>query len=245
MLSPSVPAIVVEGHQDGGVGVFDVTTDVTVIYFDIQTQKFEVGYHDSKQFFQGASTQIGKVFKDNRNGILINLDSGRASSWSTNITLIGIDKDNHTINKYIDLPDKYEAKGEIKDKSRVIVHLYEGDMEYTWNGEQFEGKRIFVQPTVNTGDISVHYSQNSDGTLTVDNQKITLKIGQKLVLIREDQLPVGKRILEYDNAIEFVKGQQDIFVGRKEGTSGIAIIPNGGYDWANARTITVTVVPIN
>jgi len=94
--------------------------------------------------------------------------------------------------------------------------------------------------TLSADDVVIHYSISTNGELELLTQSIILKVGQRLVLTRDDQNDVSERTLFSAN------GTIDIFDNTKgiiavaPGSTDITIIPN--EDWDKSKVIDVTVI---
>ncbi|WP_071392812.1 outer membrane protein assembly factor BamD [Bacillus tuaregi] len=94
--------------------------------------------------------------------------------------------------------------------------------------------------TLSADDVVIHYSISNDGELELLIRSIILKVGQRLILTRDDNSNVSERTLFSAN------GTIDIFDNTKgmiavaPGTTDITIIP--GEDWDKSKVIEVTVI---
>lgn len=88
------------------------------------------------------------------------------------------------------------------------------------------GKQVFLQPSVGANDVVVHYSISNQEDLAIDSQSINLKVGQKLVFVRNDQNTISERTMyEAGGAIDQDSNGNE-FIAKAPGTSKITIIPN-------------------
>ncbi|WP_108308463.1 hypothetical protein [Thermodesulfobium acidiphilum] len=121
---------------------------------------------------------------------------------------------------------------------------------FVWNSDKFE-KNIegdflsypdnFVSdanlPDGNT--LLVTYRVEKKEVSWLSNDRVSLKVGQKLFLRRLNPLEdtTCRIIYGYGNISYQGNG---LFLAKKQGTATITLVP-GGYDWSKAKTITVTI----
>ena len=113
---------------------------------------------------------------------------------------------------------------------------------YSWNGTTFIGTRVKqpLDPTY-TGHV-LHYSiqVTEQGERVVGASQVSLKVGETLRLVRDDQSDTSVRIMgpSYD-VLRWIEGELKAV---NIGETGFFIIPNG-YDWELALEVSVVVIP--
>ena len=113
---------------------------------------------------------------------------------------------------------------------------------YSWNGTTFIGTRVKepLDPTYN-GHV-LHYSiqVTEQGDRVVGASQVSLKVGESLRLVRDDQSDTSVRIMgpSYD-VLRLIEGELKAV---NIGETGFFIIPNG-YDWELALEVSVVVIP--
>ena len=113
---------------------------------------------------------------------------------------------------------------------------------YSWNGTTFIGTRVKepLDPTYN-GHV-LHYSiqVTEQGDRVVGASQVSLKVGESLRLVRDDQSDTSVRIMgpSYD-VLRWIEGELKAV---NIGETGFFIIPNG-YDWELALEVSVVVIP--
>ncbi|MCM2532822.1 hypothetical protein NDK43_11005 [Neobacillus pocheonensis] len=160
------------------------------------------------------------------------------SGWSTNTTVLSYDPQTKSLKKNLDLTN-YNSTTELKN-NQLLVHTPDGDTEFSWNGEQFEGKQVFLQPSVGLKDKVIHYAISNQEAI-VNSQSVNLKIGQRLVLIRDDQNKISQRTMFDAIGVIDSDDKGNGFIAKAVGTTKITIIPNE-YDWDKSKVINVTVI---
>jgi hypothetical protein len=103
-----------------------------------------------------------------------------------------------------------------------------------------EAKKDTKPNTLSSGDAVIHYSISNKGELELLTRSIILKVGQRLILTRDDKNHVIERTLFSGNGVidSFDNTKGIIAVGT--GTSDITIIPD--EDWDKSEIIEVTVI---
>ena len=113
---------------------------------------------------------------------------------------------------------------------------------YSWNGTTFTGTRVKepLDPSYN-GHV-LHYSiqVTEQGERVVGASQVSLKVGETLRLVRDDQSDTPVRIMgpSYD-VLRWIEGELKAV---NIGETGFFIIPNG-YDWELALEVSVVVIP--
>jgi hypothetical protein len=238
ILSEGIPAILIQGTDGEGINRIG---HLYIIIYDPVTSSYKIAYQAAKQYFQEAKLDIFEPFKDTRKAVLASLTSYGASAYTSQYIVLAYDAPNQLLTQYLDIT-AYKSSTEFKN-AHLIIHAFDEDTEYEWNGEQFSGRQIFLQPNVSPNDVIVHYSLNNKKP-DVSSVNITLKLGQKLTFIRDDHLKVGKRLMLSSNGtVDFDQNSKsESFIAKAEGSTDITLVPNGGYDWGNAIKFTVMVV---
>ena len=117
--------------------------------------------------------------------------------------------------------------------------------EYRWDGSELISEQLFLQPNINSDDVVIHYAMSKEGPLTISMSEVNLKVGQRLVFVRDDKLDEQERIMQSGDDLDFVDildaTSNKIYTAQKPGILTMIIVPNGGYDWDNAKEIKVTV----
>ena len=164
------------------------------------------------------------------------------NSLSTHI--LGYDPKEKVIKNYFSLQDLPQANMKVQS-DRIIISAMGISKEYKWSGSKFIGKQIYEIPEVNKNDVVIHYAMSKKGPLTVSKEAVELNVGQRLLLIRDDQLDLAERIMQGGDDPSFVDildfTAEKVYTAQKPGIVHLTIVPNGGYDWDNAKEITVTV----
>ena len=158
--------------------------------------------------------------------------------------ILGYDSKEKVIKKYFSLQDLPQADMEVQS-DLVIISAMGISKEYKWDGSKFMGKQIYEIPEVDKNDVVIHYAMSKKGPLTVSEEEVVLNVGQRLLLIRDDQLDLAERIMQGGDDPSFVDildfTAEKVYTAQKPGIVLITIVPNGGYDWDNAKEIKVTV----
>ena len=146
------------------------------------------------------------------------------------------------IKNYFSLQDLPQANMKVQS-DRIIISAMGISKEYKWSGSKFIGKQIYEIPEVNKNDVVIHYAMSKKGPLTVSKEAVELNVGQRLLLIRDDQLDLAERIMQGGDDPSFVDildfTAEKVYTAQKPGIVHLTIVPNGGYDWDNAKEITV------
>jgi hypothetical protein len=236
LFAPDIPGIVVEGTKGQDI---DKVANVYVIVYDPSSTSYKVAYSDTSGDYNEVHTKIGKLFNDDRNGVVVDLDLLGASGWLSNTVVLSYDSKTNALIKNLDL-NTNKGDTEIKN-NKLMVSSPEGVTEYTWNGEQLEGKQVFLQPSVNLKDKVMHYSISNQERVVLDSEAINLKVGEKLVLVRNDQNKVSERIMLDAIGVIDSDAKGNGFIAKAPGTTQITIIPNE-YDWEKSKVLKVTVL---
>ena len=114
--------------------------------------------------------------------------------------------------------------------------------EYRWDGSELISEQLFLQPNINSDDVVIHYAM-SKKDLTISMSEVNLKVGQRLVFVRDDKLDEQEDYAEQDDLdfVDILDATSNKIHGSKAGILTMIIVPNGGYDWDNAKEIKVTV----
>lgn len=174
--------------------------------------------------------------------VVISYDYYGADYNSLSFHVLGYDAGEKAVKRYFSLTDLPKAGLEVQG-DRLVVDSMGVYKEYKWDGSSFKGEQIFRQPQVKDGDVVVHYAMSKEGPLTVSTDRVDLKVGQRLVLTRLDQLNQQERIMEAADGrtdiLQYIS--RNIYVAENPGTMTMTIVPNGGYDWDHAKEIKITV----
>jgi hypothetical protein len=163
---------------------------------------------------------------------------------SLSVQIIGYDTGEKAVKNYLSLMDIPKASVDVKE-DRILVEAMGIYKEYQWDGSKFKGQQVFQQPETKKDDVIVHYAMSEKGPMTVSAQELTLKVGQRLVLVRDDKLSFQERVMQsgddpgFIDILEYM--DKNIYTAQKPGTLTMTIVPNGGYDWDNAQDIKITV----
>jgi hypothetical protein len=237
MMAPDTPAIAVAGQKSSSgedVGEF------YLILWDKKASTYKAATF-SEVPWANMSVMAAPIFGDGRNALIVQA-ADMGSGGFDDVTVYGLDPSSGQLKKYLDTGPQWMGNAMIM-KNELIVESGSNKTAYTWDGTQFEGKPVYVQPAIGANDVVIHYSLNPDGTATVDKTSVTLHVGQKLVLIRDDHNTDQNDRILFDYTGSLDASDSDTFVGKAPGSSKITIIPNGGYDWSKAQYIYVNVVP--
>ena len=158
--------------------------------------------------------------------------------------VLGYDPKEKVIKDYFSLQDLPQADMEVQS-DHIIISAMGISKEYKWEGSKFIGKQIYEIPEVNKNDVVIHYAMSKKGSLTVSEQEVLLNVGQRLLLIRDDKLDLTERIMQGGDDPSFIDildfTAEKVYTAQKSGIVHITIVPNGGYDWDNAKEIKVKV----
>ncbi|MCL1698182.1 MULTISPECIES: hypothetical protein [unclassified Lysinibacillus] len=103
-----------------------------------------------------------------------------------------------------------------------------------------EAKKDIQPNTLSADDVVVHYSILANGELELLSQSIILKVGQRLVLTRDDHNKISERTMFSSDGVIDTFHNTNGFIAIAPGTTDISILP--GDDWDRSKVITVTVI---
>jgi hypothetical protein len=103
-----------------------------------------------------------------------------------------------------------------------------------------EAKKDTKPNTLSVDDVVIHYSISNNGELELLTHSIILKVGQRLVLTRDDKNDVSERTLFSANGTIDSFDNTNGIIAVAPGTSDITIIPD--EDWDKSIVIEVTVI---
>ena len=103
-----------------------------------------------------------------------------------------------------------------------------------------EAKKDAEPNTLSADDVVIHYSISQNGELELLTHSVILKIGQRLVLTRDDKNDVSERTLFSANGTIDSFDNTNGIIAISTGTSDITIIPD--EDWDKSIVIEVTVI---
>lgn len=103
-----------------------------------------------------------------------------------------------------------------------------------------EAKKDTKPNTLSADDVVIHYSISNNGELELLTQSIILKVGQRLVLTRDDQNKVTDRTLYSWNGTIDSFDNTNGMIAIAPGTTDITIIPD--EDWDKSKVIDITVI---
>ncbi|HHY04085.1 MAG TPA: hypothetical protein GX534_02705 [Thermoanaerobacterales bacterium] len=201
---------------------------------------------DNKLGFEKlVNMRTATLMGDETTQVVISYDFYGADFNSLSLHVLGYDSKRKTIDNFLSVMDVPKANLEVKGDS-ILVQAMGVTKKYSWDGNTFIDEQIFSKPDVKNDDVAIHYSMSAEGPLEVSTDEVTLKVGQRLILIRDDKLKAGERImqsadkLENNDMLDYVSYRN--YIAQKAGTLTMTIVPNGGYDWDNAKDIKITVV---
>ncbi len=125
-------------------------------------------------------------------------------------------------------------------KSQIIEKSGGQAILFRWSEDRITGTTLVREPHVpySMSDVRLRYSITTDGRVNTQTTNVTLPVGSKLVIIRENT-GTSDRILF--PGTEVITQEGEALLASKAGESKITIVP-GGYDWDKALDIDVTVV---
>lgn len=103
-----------------------------------------------------------------------------------------------------------------------------------------EAKKDTKPNTLSADDVVIHYSISNNGELELLTSSIILKVGQRLVLTRDDKNDVSERTLFSANGTIDSFDNTNGIIAVAPGTTDITIIPD--EDWDKSKVIDVTVI---
>ena len=196
------------------------------------------------QFDKVLDMRTAKLINNDMTQVIISYNYYGADHNSLSIQVLGYDHEKGNIKNYLGLMDIPKAGLDVKKES-IIVGAMGINKEYKWDGSKFVSEQLFLQQDIHTDDVVIHYAMSKEGPLTVSESEVNLKVGQRLIFVRDDKLEEQERIMQSGDDPDFVDIldpiSNRIYMAQKPGTLTITIVPNGGYDWDNAKEIKVTV----
>jgi hypothetical protein len=224
LLSPEIPMIIVEGIE--GNDFINQIAHLYLLTYDVTTSTYKVGYHLAKEGWNGVESQQGKLFGDDRNAVIVEHQSLGGSGWDAKIYVLGMHEESNKLTNFIDY-HAHKGSAEVINK-KLMISSPDGEMRFKWNGREFEGDPIYRQPSTDPTDLSIHFSLLKSGELVVEKNDVTLKVGQKVALIRDDQEEVSFRLLfGGTGVIESVENARYVFEAKQVGEAQLTLIPNG------------------
>jgi len=131
-----------------------------------------------------------------------------------------------------------EANGEAIRKAE-IAQAQKAAQEKAAKAEQ-EAIKDMKPDTLSANEVVIHYSIAANGELELLTRSIILKVGQRVILTRDDDNDVSERTLFSANGtIDSFDNTKGI-IAVAPGTSDITIIP--AEDWDQSKVIEVTVI---
>ncbi|MGI6487088.1 MAG: hypothetical protein GX964_01970 [Syntrophomonadaceae bacterium] len=219
-------------------------------------QKAESGYknlfmetfanEDNKlNFDKIVNMKTARLLDNDQMQLVVSYNYYGADYNSLGFQVLGYDTQEKAIKNYFCQTDLPKACLDVQ-ADRLVVEAMGIYKEYKWNGDKFVGQQIYVKPDVNTGDVVIHYAMSKEGPLTVSTTEVTLKVGQRLVLMRDDKMEQQERIMQFGEDEDFIDILDyignNVYTAQKPGKLNMTIVPNGGYDWDHAQEIEITVV---
>lgn len=196
------------------------------------------------QFDKVLDMRTAKLINNDMTQVIISYNYYGADHNSLSIQVLGYDHEKGNIKNYLSLMDIPKAGLDVKKES-IIVGAMGINKEYKWDGSKFISEQLFLQQDIHTDDVVIHYAMSKEGPLTVSESEVNLKVGQRLIFVRDDKLEEQERIMQSGDDPNFVDIldpiSNRIYMAQKPGTLTITIVPNGGYDWDNAKEIKATV----
>lgn len=240
-----------DGYKEILLGYQDKDNKTGVIVLEKQEGNLKKIYEETFET-ESADLQFDKVL-DMRTVKLINNDMTQvvisynyygADHNSLSIQVLGYDPEKRSIKNHLSLTDIPNAELDVKKES-LIVKAMGVNKEYRWDGSELISEQLFLQPNINSDDVVIHYAMSKEGPLTISMSEVNLKVGQRLVFVRDDKLNEQERIMQSGDDLDFVDildaTSNKIYTAQKPGILTMIIVPNGGYDWDNAKEIKVTV----
>ena len=125
-------------------------------------------------------------------------------------------------------------------KSQIIEKSGGQAILFRWSEDRITGTTLVSEPHVpfSMSDVRLRYSVTTDGRVNTQTTNVTLPVGSKLVIIRENT-GTTDRILFPGTGVITQEGET--LLASKTGESKITIVPDG-YNWDEALDIDVTVV---
>lgn len=143
--------------------------------------------------------------------------------------------------------EKGIPSGSLKfEKDGFTVFSGSQGSHYKWDGQIFTASPVVAAPDMNkkkNKDLILHYSFDAQENGKLDwpaDKPVSLKVGQKLYLVRDNANGIWERIMSNgaDQVLEVI--DWGVFEAQNAGTTEISIVPNG-YDWEKELKIEVVV----
>lgn len=142
----------------------------------------------------------------------------------------------------------------VLEGDKIIVETSSGNQTvYMWNGvEVVISKRQREVPPTSASEVHFIYNIMHDGHIEVPSEKITVNEGDTLRIVQGHALAElsGVRLFwnsqEFNKILQYQEGsvaQHQVYKAIGPGSAVLTIVANGGYDWKNARKVTVEVLP--
>lgn len=232
-------------------GYRDQDEKIGVIILEAEEQGFKKLYmktFDNYDYQLGFDNVIAikptQLINNKLSQIVVSYNFYAVDHNSFSVNILGFDPQEKAVKNYFNLQDLPQAEIEV-ELDRIIISAMGISKEYKWNGQEFMGKQIYKIPEVNKNDVVVHYAMSKKGPMIVSKEEVTLNVGQRLLLIRDDELDLTERIMQGGDDPSFVDildyTAEKVYTAQKAGLVHITIVPNGGFDWDNAKEIIVTV----
>lgn len=103
-----------------------------------------------------------------------------------------------------------------------------------------EAKKDIQPNTLSADDVVIHYSILENRELELLTRSVILKVGQRLVLTRDDHNKILERTMFNSDGIIDTFNNTNGFIAIAPGTTDITVIPD--ENWENSKVINVTVI---
>lgn len=192
LLSPKIPAIVVEGVQSSSGSNKDIEM---ILSWDPQKNQYRIGYQltETTPFsFRFLPPAVANLFGNGNRALVINDihgEGGYSAGW-----VFQADPSTGAISLMLHLP---EGEGPISPSGHSLLAQGPSDsngfiptVRYTWDGQKLVGQTVTLHPPIPPHSVIVHYTvypneANAKGfgpKVTLSASSVTLSVGQYLVL---------------------------------------------------------------
>ena len=147
---------------------------------------------------------------------------------------------NNTIIRNAEIAQAQKNAQAQKDAQTRKVAQAQRDAQAKVVAAEKEAKKDIQPNTLSADDVVIHYTILENRELELLTRSVILKVGQRLVLTRDDHNKILERTMFSSDGIIDTFNNTNGFIAIAPGTTDITIIPD--ENWENSKVINVTVI---
>lgn len=216
-------------------GKYDDTPYIALLSYDLKNKKWEKIFDEHIEPYTFVNSYTNNMLNNNKENLIITTKSG--SGGYLDYKIIGYVENEFKI--LLERNDIFQGQLRIME-NQIIEKKGKQAIVFEWNGVYILGKELMIEPHTpySFNDKKISYLIDSEENVIIHDSKITLKVGQKLYIIRENT-GITERVLYRAEGI--LKFESEYLLASESGNTQITIVPSG-YNWDKSINIDIEII---